>query len=1193
MTEIIQPIHSDGLDYEDIISRIRGIYNSCSPIEQRQLLKILEELSDKGYSETLEKIYLVDFKEVPVSIDRFLCDPEYLGESNDCGNQIYPGWWDAYHSVFDTQTDKYEIILSGATRIGKTSTAVSMMAYMTYLIMCYRNPQRYFKHKDTMIPVIAFANLTKDLAKGVAFQEFCNTIKLSPWFNKHGKFSTMAKVPLYTPENNGAQFVVSSDSSHILGMATWAILMDECNFSRAGIKDITKSKEHMKNLYDTANTRITGSYTLRDSSGVARIFGKMFTCSSKNTDSDYLSEHIEKQLNSGNTHMYLFDKPQWEVLPEDRYSKETFYITVGDRYKRGFIIPDENSDEAHLQEYRNEGYQVLAVPESYKPRFRADYDISLRDIAGISVVGAMGFITQEMITPNVSETRKNPFFMDYYEIGVQDQNTIEQYFHAEVVSPELKRLPMYVHIDFAEVSDHIGIAGVVRDGDKVVEDNLTGKKITMPFLKEIFQVAIGAPRGDRMSFQKVINFIVWLKKNGFNVVLVSTDQYQSSYVRENLTQQGFPTEKVSVDKSEDPYIGLRNILQDQRIELIKHDLQEVELIHLQRVNGVINHPPQSACFTEDTKIQLVDGRILTIAELLVEQQYKTNWVYTINETTGLIEPKPIIDVFQTKLTKDLVKVTLDNDEVIYCTPDHRFMVRDGSYETAKNLKAGDSLMPLYTKVADKGLQGYRLYYEPMTDDWHYEHRSFCLEPKLNTDERTVVHHCNYNKLDNTPTNLKRVTVSKHKQIHNHHTIDYSKMARSLSRWHTNNKDTEQYKTSKQKGIINLIIRNHYVKTGEMLSISDATIIRNKQIVRNQMFNLRVRDIELLFNVKWGSVSGRTHNILGARLSALIHNTERQYGVNWVELSDNEKIKFFNEFERLKKKHHFDAFSFIVKQEVSKALNKLLSKPRRITTIPIFTQENLRISWIEYIFGGSWCDLSKGEKCRVTRRFNRFLESGEFVPLNQDITYTPKSHHIIKSLSLFGTEQDIKMKNIEEYCGICMKDVPSKQRSGYGKIYSNFCKGKISKDEQLRRRISDIERVYGVSWCDLDTAGKSKYSLMYHNLMNPDDKYRHYNSVAKAISKYSWYTNGTENKYIANDSLVPDGYYKGRTLKNHKVGHVQQQQVMLAALSQFLRFLHLQRQINHQRVGGRAAAEVLAGLVRESVFLLFLSRRPEV
>lgn len=394
-------------------------------------------------------------------------------------------------------------------------------------------------------------------------------------------------IPVYDVINAGElhNFVIHTENSDIV---SHNCCLDEVNFSRAGVKDISKSKEHMKHLYDTANARITGTFKLN-----GKIYGKMFTCSSKNTDNDYLSEHIEKQLDAGNNHMYLFDRPQWEVLPAYRFGKEKFHITVGDRYKRGFVVPDENDDPEHLKEYEAEGYRVLEVPSDYKPNFRADYDIALRDIAGISVVGAMGFITQEMITPNISDTRHNPFFEDYYEIGIQDGDTLERHFHAEVVPPELKRLPMNIHIDFAEVSDHIGIAGGVRDGDKVVLDPTTEKKITMPFFREIFQVAIGAPRGDRMSFQKVINFIVWLKKNGFNIGIVSTDQYQSSYVRENLNQQGFTTEKVSVDKTEDPYIGLRNLLQDQRLDLIKHDLQEIELINLQRVNGIINHPPQS------------------------------------------------------------------------------------------------------------------------------------------------------------------------------------------------------------------------------------------------------------------------------------------------------------------------------------------------------------------------------------------------------------------------------------------------------------------------------------------------------------------------------------------------------------------------------------------------------------------------
>ena len=726
-------IVSDAINYEDIISRIKDIYAVSSPQEQRYFINILTELSEKGYSQTLEQLYLVDFKEVPVSIDRFLTDPYYLGETNGNGAQIYPGWWNVYHDVFDNTNDIYEVILSGATRIGKTSTAVSCMAYMTYLLMCYRNPQKYYGLKEISRATIAFANLTKDLALGVAYREYHDTLIRSPWFMDHGSKNNSATKPLYIPEGNQIEIVAASDSAHLLGMQLWACLvgntkilttngyttladacdteqdikqidnkgrivyctatikltkyvketikvklndgsiiegtpdhkillengqykelgeltisdtllsrsvsycgiykntqivkikkfiydepipvydvinageyhnfmvlagesvlivhncaLDEVNFVRAGTRDIGIAKNHMKKMYDTANARITGTFQLH-----GRIYGKMFTCSSKNSDNDYLSEHIEQQLDAGNTHMYLFDKPQWEVLPEFRFSKERFHITVGDRFKRGFVVPDENDDPEHLKAYEIEGYKVLEVPANYKPNFRADYDIALRDIAGISVVGAMGFITQELISPNVTSDRQNPFYEDYIEIDGKSNDTIERHFHLEAVPKELRNLQLYIHLDLAEVSDHIGICGVVQDGTKNVVDINTEKKIMMPYLKELFQVSIGAPRGGRMSFQKVVNFLLWLKRNGFWIQKVTTDQYQSSYVRENLNQQGIPADKLSVDTNMDAYMSLRNLLYDQRLELIKCELQEVEMINLQRINDRIDHKPQT------------------------------------------------------------------------------------------------------------------------------------------------------------------------------------------------------------------------------------------------------------------------------------------------------------------------------------------------------------------------------------------------------------------------------------------------------------------------------------------------------------------------------------------------------------------------------------------------------------------------
>lgn len=397
-------------------------------------------------------------------------------------------------------------------------------------------------------------------------------------------------VPVYDVINAGEHhnFLVYDTNTNNYVVAH-NCLMDEVNFTRSGIKDINKAKLSMKQMYDTANARITGTFKI-----AGQVYGKMFTCSSKNSDSDYLSDHIENQLNAGNTSMYLVDEPQWKVLPSEMFSDESFYIAVGDRYKKGFVVSDSNSDEDHLNSYRDEGYRLLQVPRDFLSNFKADFDIALRDIAGISVVGSMGFITQESVTVNVSDTRENPFHFDIIVCGYSDSETIERNFHLEVVPKQYFNLPMYVHVDFAEVSDHTGICGVVQDGSKVVVDPETGKKVSMPVYRQVFQVAVEAPRGDRMSFQKVINFLIWLRRSGLNVYKVTTDQYQSSYVREMLKQKGFQVSKVSVDTSEDAYIALRNVLQDQRIELVKHQLQEDELVHLQRVNGRIDHPPQSS-----------------------------------------------------------------------------------------------------------------------------------------------------------------------------------------------------------------------------------------------------------------------------------------------------------------------------------------------------------------------------------------------------------------------------------------------------------------------------------------------------------------------------------------------------------------------------------------------------------------------
>ena len=98
------------IDYQDTLNRIQGVYSSCSELEKKELRRIIEEVSLHGYSQTLETLWLSDFKEVPVSIDEFICNDYYLGLTNRSGQAVYPYWKQTAHNIFSAGNRYSEIV---------------------------------------------------------------------------------------------------------------------------------------------------------------------------------------------------------------------------------------------------------------------------------------------------------------------------------------------------------------------------------------------------------------------------------------------------------------------------------------------------------------------------------------------------------------------------------------------------------------------------------------------------------------------------------------------------------------------------------------------------------------------------------------------------------------------------------------------------------------------------------------------------------------------------------------------------------------------------------------------------------------------------------------------------------------------------------------------------------------------------
>jgi DNA gyrase/topoisomerase IV subunit B len=100
------------------------------------------------------------------------------------------------------------------------------------------------------------------------------------------------------------------------------------------------------------------------------------------------------------------------------------------------------------------------------------------------------------------------------------------------------------------------------------------------------------------------------------------------------------------------------------------------------------------CFVGETKIKLVDGTIRSLKSLTEKE--KEFWVFA-SDKNGWIVPVKANSPRITKWTKTLVRVHLNNGKSELCTPDHEWLLRDGKYKRADQLKRGTSLMPLYTR----------------------------------------------------------------------------------------------------------------------------------------------------------------------------------------------------------------------------------------------------------------------------------------------------------------------------------------------------------------------------------------------------------------------------------------------------------------------------------------------------------------
>lgn len=172
---------------------------------------------------------------------------------------------------------------------------------------------------------------------------------------------------------------------------------------------------------------------------------------------------------------------------------------------------------------------------------------------------------------------------------------------------------------------------------------------------------------------------------------------------------------------------------------------------------------------KDTPIPLLDGRTIAIEQLAREyEEGKENYVYSVQKGTLQIVGGKVVWCGKNYTADRLVKITLDDDTYTVMAPEHEVIMRDGSKKRADLLQEGESVMPLYRQVNPQSKQQMRRYekvYNPNSGRYEYTHRLVAKEVLKGKESYNTIHHKDFNKYNNNPTNLLWCDFNEHHHMH--------------------------------------------------------------------------------------------------------------------------------------------------------------------------------------------------------------------------------------------------------------------------------------------------------------------------------------------------------------------------------------------------------------------------------------------
>ncbi len=414
------------------------------------------------------------------------------------------------------------------------------------------------------------------------------------------------------------------------------------------------------------------------------------------------------------------------------------------------------------------------------------------------------------------EVTRKPTFRNYLNFSDNYDNDYElqKIKNVELYEENSKTYDLEVENDL-----HNFVADGVVSHNTLLEDAMLVHRIMRAPEKRIFRIDVGNIEPDAVDtfMDQIVQEI-----NKTPLIDPETGEYNLKYNMQNMIEDYYLPVRGDESGTE---IDTLSGLEYQAIEDVEY-LRKKMMTALRIPNAFLGYEKEleGKCLHPDTRIELLSGENMRVED--IAEEYETGdreplWTYSYDFVENRVVPGKIVEAEKTREDAEIVEVVLDNGETVKTTPDHDFILRDGTEVEAQNLEEGDSLRTIERRKKELGNNAceYEQVWQPEEEEWEWTHKmvdryfngeiernGYGKDGRFSYDNLTVVHHEDFDRYNNSPNNLRRMNFKDHRELHQDN-IENGLLSEESKRKSKETKQTEEYSQKISKIVKNYLENN--------------------------------------------------------------------------------------------------------------------------------------------------------------------------------------------------------------------------------------------------------------------------------------------------------------------------------------------------------------------------------------------------